>query len=149
MTDVDRVFGAPIHTYSRAQALEDGVLVDATATAREAGFRYPVALIRAAREDCVAWTDANSRRRTFQDQPGRLWDVLWMARLAAQYKRYQHLLRNQPRAARRTRRSSPVGHPGKRFAVLQVLRSSITPLNKATSTQADASISRRWHRRRG
>ena len=33
-----------IHSYSRQQAIEDGVLVDVTATAREAGFRYPVAL---------------------------------------------------------------------------------------------------------
>ena len=94
---------------ARAQALEDGVLVDATATAREAGFRYPVALTRAAWEDCVAWTDANSRRQTFQDQPGRLWDMLGMARLAAQYKRYQHLTSGS--TACRTRRSPPVGHP--------------------------------------
>jgi hypothetical protein len=33
-----------IHAYSRSQAIEDGVLIDATATAREAGIRYPVAL---------------------------------------------------------------------------------------------------------
>jgi hypothetical protein len=33
-----------IHAYSRCQAIEDGVLIDATATAREAGIRYPVDL---------------------------------------------------------------------------------------------------------
>ena len=33
-----------IHAYSRSQAIEDGVLIDVTATAREAGSRYPVAL---------------------------------------------------------------------------------------------------------
>lgn len=31
-------------TYSRAQALEDGVLVDVSETAREAGIKLPVAL---------------------------------------------------------------------------------------------------------
>ena len=33
-----------IHRYSRADALRDGVLVDVSATAREAGIRFPVAL---------------------------------------------------------------------------------------------------------
>jgi hypothetical protein len=37
-----------IHRYTRADALRDGVLVDVSATAREAGFRWPVALTRAA-----------------------------------------------------------------------------------------------------
>lgn len=32
------IFGDPIHTYSREQALEDGFLVDVSETAREAGF---------------------------------------------------------------------------------------------------------------
>jgi len=33
-----------IHRYTRADALRDGVLIDVTATAKEAGFKYPVAL---------------------------------------------------------------------------------------------------------
>ena len=32
-----------IHRYTRAQAIEDGTLVDVTETAREAGWRFPVA----------------------------------------------------------------------------------------------------------
>jgi len=43
-----------VSRYSRATALADGALVDVTATAREAGFRVPVALTRAAWERCVA-----------------------------------------------------------------------------------------------
>lgn len=35
-----------IHSYSRKQALEDGVLVDVTRYAREAGFKVPVAFTR-------------------------------------------------------------------------------------------------------
>lgn len=76
-------WGEVISGYSRAQALADGVLVDVSTTARELGFRYPVALTAAVWTDCVAWRDEDSERQTFQDETGRLWDVLWRARLAA------------------------------------------------------------------
>lgn len=36
-----------ISVYTRAQALEDGVLVDLSYLAREAGFRWPLAVTRA------------------------------------------------------------------------------------------------------
>lgn len=81
--DLIELFGEPISTYTRAQALDDGMLVDVTEMAREAGFRLPVALTRAAFEDCVTWTDEDSKRQTYQDERGRLWDVLWMASIAA------------------------------------------------------------------
>ena len=68
-----------IASYSRAQAIDDGVLVDVSETAREAGFRYPVALTCGAWAELVAWDDANA---AVQDEAGRLWDVLWMARAA-------------------------------------------------------------------
>lgn len=75
------IFGEPIHTYSRAAALDDGYLVDVTETAREAGFRFPVALTRAAWDDCVEWSDEDTKRKHWpQDQAGRLWDVLTMTR---------------------------------------------------------------------
>jgi hypothetical protein len=67
-----------IYSYSRKQAIEDGVLVDVTATAREAGFRFPVALTRAAWERCVTIPPGV----TGQDEAGRLWDVLWMLHIA-------------------------------------------------------------------
>jgi hypothetical protein len=71
-----------IHSYTRAEAIDDGVLVDVTEHAKEAGFIWPVALTRAAWEDCVEWTDEDTKRQTHQDVKGRLWDVLWMARIA-------------------------------------------------------------------
>jgi hypothetical protein len=77
------LFGEPISTYTRAQAIEDGVLVDVTETAKEAGFRFPVVMTRAAWEDCVSWSDEDNKRQTYQDEAGRLWDVLWMASVAA------------------------------------------------------------------
>jgi hypothetical protein len=79
-------FGEIVSVYTRAQALADGVLVDAGSMAREAGFKWPVAITVAAWEDCVAWTESDSERQTHQDQSGRLWDVLFMAAHAARTK---------------------------------------------------------------
>ena len=73
-------FGPPIHTYTRAYAIRDGVLVDVTTTAHEAGFRVPVALTAAAAHEAVTWDPAHGAH---QDPTGRLWDVLTMAHLAA------------------------------------------------------------------
>jgi hypothetical protein len=67
-----------IHGYSRAQALADGVLIDVSPTAREAGIRYPVALTAAARERCVAVPPGVA----CQDEAGRLWNLVWLLRCA-------------------------------------------------------------------
>lgn len=72
------LFGELIYTYTRAQAIEDGVLIDVSDRVRGAGFRIPVALTPAVWEDCVAWGEADNRRQAYQDESGRLWDVLWM-----------------------------------------------------------------------
>jgi hypothetical protein len=68
-----------IHSYSRAQAIADGVLIDVSATAREAGIRYPVALTAAAWERCVSVPPGVA----CQDEAGRLWDVVFLLALAA------------------------------------------------------------------
>lgn len=81
-TDTE-VFGEVISSYSRKQAIEDGILVDVSEVAREAGLKFPVALTRAVYEDCVAWTEEDSKRQTYQDLSGRLWDVVYMLRCAA------------------------------------------------------------------
>lgn len=70
-----------VHRYTRADALRDGMLVDVTETAREAGFKVPVAITAAVQDQCVRWTEEDARRkpRFYQDENGCLWDVLWMA----------------------------------------------------------------------
>jgi hypothetical protein len=67
-----------ISRYSRAQAIEDGVLIDVSATAREAGIRYPVALTAAVWSRCVAVPPGVA----CQDEKGRQWDVVWLLRWA-------------------------------------------------------------------
>lgn len=90
MDEMEKFFGEVIHTYSRAEAIADGVLVDVEAlapgVAAEAGFKAPVALTEGVFEDCVDWSDADDARKrtgTGQDVKGRLWDVLYMAMVAA------------------------------------------------------------------
>jgi hypothetical protein len=72
-----------ISRYTRAQAIEDGVLVDVSETSefRELGFRIPVALTSAVLERCIEVPEGVM----LQDWHGRLWDLLWMLR-AAIYK---------------------------------------------------------------
>lgn len=67
-----------ISAYTRAQAIEDGVLVDVSEMAREAGFIWPVAITQ------ELWATINNipKSKSYQDVQGRLWDVLWMAFLA-------------------------------------------------------------------
>jgi hypothetical protein len=63
-----------IHRYTRAAAIRDGVLIDVSAVAREAGIRYPVALTRAVWQRCAAVPPG----LLCQDEAGRLWDVAWL-----------------------------------------------------------------------
>lgn len=70
--------GEPIFSYSRAQAIEDGVLVDVTATAKEAGLRFPTALTAAVWGKYVEVPPGVE----CQDEKGRLWDILWMLQWA-------------------------------------------------------------------
>jgi hypothetical protein len=61
-----------VFVYTRAQAIADGVLVDVTKTAQEAGFVYPVAVTEA------LWRDIETIPPGFEQEDvlGRLWDVL-------------------------------------------------------------------------
>ena len=69
-----------LSAYSRAEALEDGALVDVTPTAHEAGFRYPVAITQALQ---AMLEPGEAEQALGQSYEGRLWDVLWMAWLSA------------------------------------------------------------------
>ena len=71
-------FGDLIFEYTRAQAITDGLLVDVSKLAAEAGFKFPVAMTDAAWHESVAVPETLK----FQDETGRLWDVLMMLRFA-------------------------------------------------------------------
>lgn len=68
-----------ISSYSRAQAIEDGVLVDVSTVAKEAGIKFPVAMTATVWGQYVEVPAGVG----CQDETGRLWDILWMFRCAA------------------------------------------------------------------
>src|SRR5579885_537438 len=80
------VFGEVIYSYTRAQALADGVLVDVTAAAREVGFKVPVAMTIAAWKEAVEPSGVKAVPPSFPksgtDERGRLHDVVWVLRLS-------------------------------------------------------------------
>ena len=69
-------FGPVIYSYTRAQAVADGVQVDVTKTAQEAGIKFPVFLTRTVFDSFVTVPEGV----TGQDEAGRLWDIVWMLR---------------------------------------------------------------------
>ena len=71
-------FGPVIYAYTRAQAVADGVQVEVTKTAQEAGIKFPVFLTRTVFDSFVTVPEGV----TGQDEAGRLWDVCWMLRFA-------------------------------------------------------------------
>ena len=75
-----------ISTYTRAQAIEDGMLVPTTDLvpdepnfAVQAGFKVPVAL--SAELAALVIPNEREQRELWQSIKGRLWDVLSMARM--------------------------------------------------------------------
>ena len=84
MSDGD-FWGEPIFTYTRRQAIEDGVLVDLmqpelVGAVREAGFKFPLAMTSAAFAKTISAVD--EELPPGQDIQGRLWDVLMVLKSA-------------------------------------------------------------------
>lgn len=65
-----------IFSYTRKQAIEDGVLVDLTEWAKETGFRIPVACTSAVWHEYVV--PPTETRSLGQSERGRAHDALWM-----------------------------------------------------------------------
>ena len=98
-SDLSDLFGPPVYTYTRQQALADGFQVDVSTTAAEAGIRFPTFLTRAVFDAYVQVPPGGQ----CQDEAGRLWDIVWMLRCAiwrmssADSLRFQLYVRNDNR----------------------------------------------------
>jgi hypothetical protein len=95
----DNLFGEPIFSYTRAQAIADGQLVDLTTATddkghllcQQAGFKFPVAISRTALARTIevggTWKPDGDGEvlelKGGQSLTGRLWDVLSMLRVAS------------------------------------------------------------------
>ena len=108
-----------ISSYTRERAIGDGVLRDVSALAKESGFAVPVAMTSAAWMEAVSWSQSNE---AFQDENGRLWDVLIMAKFTA--------MRPQGRRSEESPRSS--------FSVYRV--PNISDATEATELALDMHI---------
>ena len=74
-----------IYSYTRAQAIEDGVLVDLTEWARETGFRIPVACTSAVWHGHIV--PPAGTRKLGQSERGRAHDLLWLLFVAIKAKK--------------------------------------------------------------
>jgi len=98
-----------VHVYTRAQAIADGILIDVSDTARQAGFTISVVLTQGVWTSCVEWSDADTDAGVPQDEAGRLWDVLFLAAHCARLHRnhpgprVNFTLHVVPRGSRRAR----------------------------------------------
>ena len=87
-------FGPVIFSYTRAQAIADGVLVDLTKLfpklVQEAGIKLHLAMTSTAFVETVGPICSDEIKNGFREErlpdgqsyEGRLWDVLWMFKLA-------------------------------------------------------------------
>ena len=69
-----------IYSYTRAQALADGVLIDVSDLAREAGFKLPIAVSDTLYHGYL--TPPLELAKQGQSLDGRLWDTLSVLRYA-------------------------------------------------------------------
>ncbi len=85
----DNPFGEVISSYSRAQAIEDGMLVDVTETAKEAGVKYPTVVTN---NLFATWINPSDKAKRYgQDLQGRLWDVLFVFTQGARKSADSHI----------------------------------------------------------
>lgn len=64
-----------IFSYTWDDAIRDGTFIDVTTTAKECGFKFPVAITSNLFSSHIKHSDSSR-------QNGRLWDTLWMLRCA-------------------------------------------------------------------
>ena len=64
-------------SYSRSQAIKDGVLFDITDMAKSVGITWHVAVTSAVWSNYIVWTDDDRRRQGIQDTADRLWHIVF------------------------------------------------------------------------
>jgi len=80
-SEKENPFGEVISVYTRAQAIEDGTLIDVTETAKEDGVKHPTVVTS---NLLHTWIEPDEKAKNYgQDLQGRLWDVVYMFTLAA------------------------------------------------------------------
>ncbi len=79
-----------IFSYTRKMALEDGVLIDISEMAKEAGFKVPVAVTATLYNSILI--PVESLKEQGQDSSGRIWDMLILLNLESSGCCKNHIL---------------------------------------------------------
>lgn len=102
-----------ISVYTRAQAIEDGTLVDVTEWSRPAGFKIPVAVTRTVWNQCI---EVPPRRTRIESEAARGHDVLFVLfcciRRNPNVSQVNYQIRCSTRAGRRVVRLKALIGPG-------------------------------------
>lgn len=121
----DDFFGPVIFSYTREQAIDDGVLVDVSYMAREVGITFPTAVTSAVWDEYVKVPEIVP----WQDEQGRLWDILWMLRMAIQRSkgsgelvRYKLLVQNDEGPAKEVELKAQCGPGDKGEPVITIMK---------------------------
>lgn len=94
----DDFWGEPIYTYTAEQAVEDGILVDVSEMAREAGFSgaFTIRISVGVHNLCTP-----PKSNKIQSYDGRLWDVLYLAGMAVGRSKDLHMAEYQVKVGRK------------------------------------------------
>jgi hypothetical protein len=135
-------FGPVVYSYSRARAIDDGVLVDVTPTAKEAGIRLHTVVSRTVWDCCVEVPSDESGPVVGQDERGRLWDgvnltaswihLVQLAGISAERVDFSANVRGADHRLRTARLYAHVGHGDSGEPVLTIMedgedRAGVTP----------------------
>ena len=66
----------PAYTGSRTQAIADGKIVEVTKLGQQVGFKWPVAITKAAWDNLVTWSDEDSEQQVPQREKSRLYELM-------------------------------------------------------------------------
>jgi len=83
INNMKEVFGKFVSEYTRFQAIEDGILIDVSDAAKETGITLPTAVTNTVWNDYIVVPE---EMKGFQDERGRLHDLLWMLYCAIKSK---------------------------------------------------------------
>lgn len=102
---ISEIFGDPISVYSRADALRDGVLIEADPElCREAGILWPVAIS----DHLWGYIEPdNLAEMPGQSVSGRSWDLLWMFATSAKMSRGESRIKFRVSFQMKTGRTRP------------------------------------------
>jgi len=78
---MDNSIDTLVYSYTRAQAIEDGILINVTETAKEAGIKFPTVVTDHLNHSYIV--PSLELAKMGQSIDGRLWDLLMMFRFNA------------------------------------------------------------------